>query len=310
MSRVLVTGGSGFVGRHVLPRLVSSGADVHALSHRCEPLKVAGVRWHQVDLGDREAVDEKLAELAPEQLMHLAWYVEPGHFWDAPENVLWVERSLQLLRAFNACGGKRAVMVGTCAEYDWTAATAPLNELTSPIVPRTLYAVAKDGLRRIGSAYAEQAGFELAWARLFFLYGPGEAQGRLVSSVVRSLLAGEQVPTTSGRQRRDFLYVEDVAGALVTLLDSPAVGPVNIGSGEPLAVGDLVALIAQTVGRPELVRPGALPDRPGEPPLLVGDVNRLSEEVGFAPQFSRDDAVAATIEWWTTVLGGDRGGSR
>lgn len=298
MSGVLVTGAGGFVGLPVIERLAARDEQVHALSTRSRPPQVAGVHWHPLDLGDHAAVERLMDELAPERLIHLAWCTEHGRFWQAPENVAWVERSLQLLRAFVHCGGRRVVMLGTCAEYQWSDAAGPLVESSSPLVPATLYGVAKDALRRVASGYAEREGVELAWGRLFLLYGPRETPARLVPSVIRSLLAGEPVATGGGERVRDFMHVDEVAGAVVALLDSSAVGAVNIASGVGVTVGELLDQIAALTGRAELIRRGALPDRPGEPSLLLADVARLRDEVGFRPRRGLNEGLAATVRWW------------
>jgi nucleoside-diphosphate-sugar epimerase len=295
---VLVTGAAGFVGLPLTERLSGDGQEVHALSAGAEHPLVPGVRWHRVDLADRPGVERLLERLAPERLVHLAWCTEHGRFWDAPENVLWVERSLHLLRTFIRYGGKRSVMAGTCAEYDWSNAPAPLVEATSAVAPATLYGAAKDALRRVASVYAGQEGVELAWGRVFFPYGPREAPGRLVPSVTRSLLRGEPVATGSADRVRDFMYVEDVAEALAALLDSSVVGPVNVAYGVPVTVGEVVEGIAQLVGRRELIRNGALPARPGEPRVLLADVTRLRDEVGFRPRWALADGLAASVRWW------------
>jgi nucleoside-diphosphate-sugar epimerase len=298
VTRVLVSGAGGFVGLPLLVELSRDGAELHAVSTRARPPALSGVRWHRLDLFDSTAVDALMEELAPERLVHLAWYTTHGHYWCAPENVTWVERSLQLLRAFARHGGQRLVMLGSCAEYDWSTAAAPLVESSSPLVPATLYGAARDALRRVAEAYAEQEGIELAWGRLFFLYGPRESPGRLVPSVIRALLLGEPVAVSGGRQVRDFMHVEDVARAVATLLESRVVGPVNIASGVGVTVGDVVEEIVRRIGRPELVRRGALPDRPGDPSQLVADVTRLQDEVGFRPRWELADGLAATIRWW------------
>jgi nucleoside-diphosphate-sugar epimerase len=303
VSGVLVSGAGGFVGLPVLARLVRAQEEVHALSTRANPAALPGVHWHRLDLADHAAVRELMEQLAPERLVHLAWCTEHGRFWRDPENVTWVERSLHLLRAFLRCGGRRLVMLGTCAEYDWSTVAGPLVESSSPLAPATLYGVAKDALRRVAGAYAEQEGLELAWGRLFFLYGPHEAPGRLVPSVIRSLLAGETVATGSSGQVRDFMHVEDVAGAVVALLDSTVVGAVNIASGEGVTVGEVVDRIVQVTGHPELVRRGALPDRPGEPRSLVADVGRLRDEVGYRPRWTLADGLASTVRWWEEHCG-------
>jgi nucleoside-diphosphate-sugar epimerase len=298
VSRVLVSGAGGFVGLPVLTQLARANREVHALSTRAQPPALAGVHWHVIDLRDPAAVEELMDELTPELLVHLAWYTEHGRFWSAPENVVWVECSLQLLRAFAQCGGRRAVMLGTCAEYDWSRIDGSLVEASSPLEPGTLYGVAKDALRRVAGAYAEQQGVELAWGRLFFLYGPREPPGRLVASVIRSLLGGRSVATGSGEQVRDFMHVEDVARAVVALLDSSVVGAVNIASGVGVSVEEVVDRIVQTIGRPELVLRGALPERAGEPRLLLADIARLRDEVGYRPRWVLADGLLATVRWW------------
>jgi nucleoside-diphosphate-sugar epimerase len=298
VSRVLVTGGSGFVGLPLLIELVRRGEEVHAISTRPAPANILGVHWHRLDLADGAAVDRLVSNVAPEHLLHLAWYVEHGRFWTAPENVLWVERSLHLIRAFVRAGGRRVVMLGTCAEYDWSAASEPLEEATSVVAPATLYGIAKDSLHRLAGAYARGENVELAWARLFFMYGPREQPDRLVPAVIRSLLRGESVATTSGEQLRDFVHVDDVAAALAALLASSVVGPVNIASGHGTRVRELVAEIGEQIGAPELVHRGELPDRPGEPAALVGSGSRLRDEVGYRVRVGLADGVADTVGWW------------
>ena len=288
-----MTGATGFIGRNALAPLVEAGHEVHAVSRG--EREGAGVEWHRADLlsGGGPPI---VAEVEPDLLLHLGWYVQPARFWNAPENVRWVEASLELLRAFAAAGGRRAVLAGTSAEYDWGAAAEPCNELQTPLRPATLYGAAKHALHTVGAAYADEARFELAWGRVFFLYGPCEPDGRLVRSVARALLAGEPVATTAGEQVRDFMHVQDVAAAFTTLLASNVTGPVNIGSGDPVTVRTVVNTLAEAAGRPDLLRPGELPDREGDPPRLVADVTRLREEVGFAPRIGLTAGVRSTLD--------------
>lgn len=293
MTRVLVTGATGFIGRHAIPTLVAAGHEVHAVTHG-RGGEGAGVTWHRADL---LAGAEVVADVAPEVLLHLAWYVEPGRFWTAPENVRWLEASLALLRAFQAAGGRRAVVAGTSAEYDWDAVEERCVERRTPLRPATLYGAAKHALHSVGASYAEEAGFELAWGRIFFVYGPGEPDGRLVPSVGRALIAGRPVPTTSGEQVRDFMHVQDVADAFVALVGSDATGPINIASGDPVTVREVVDSLADIAGRPELPRPGELTEREGDPPRLVADIARLRGEVGFAPRIGLREGLEGTLEW-------------
>lgn len=298
MSRVLLTGASGFLGSRALEALAEAGHEVHAVA-RSEPRHDSpgsGVLWHAADLTDPAAAARLMREVEPEGLLHMAWYVEHGRYWQASENVVWVEATLRLLRSFVAAGGRRAVMAGTCAEYEWSLDR--YSEATAPLAPATLYGVAKDATRRLAESFAAKAGIELAWGRIFTPYGPGEDAARLLGSVILSLLAGEPTPAPEGAQVRDLMYVEDVARAFVALLDSPVQGAVNVASGQPTHIRELVSLAAEAVGRPELVRWGGLASREGEPPELVADVGRLQREVGFAAGVELSEGVARTVAWW------------
>ena len=287
----MLTGATGFVGRPTLTALTEAGHEVHALARRRGP-DTAGVTWHEADL---LAGCEVVGEVEPEILVHLAWYAEHGKFWSSIENVRWVEASLALLRAFAAAGGRRAVMVGTCAEYEWSR---EVYREDAPTRPDTLYGVCKHGLHLVARALSERAGVGLAWGRLFFLYGPGEAPERLVPSIVTSSLRGDRAPITVGTRRRDFLHVFDAGAALAALADSALEGPVNIASGNGVALRDLATLIAERTGGTGLVGIGSPPDRKGDPESLVADVGRMRDELGYTPQIPLGDGLDGTVEFW------------
>ena len=190
------------------------------------------------------------------------------------------------------------------AEYDWEEQGGLLSERQTPLRPATLYGVCKNATRCVGEALAEQTGFEFAWGRIFFVYGPGEAGERLVPSVVRALLEERPAPVTAGLQIRDFMHVDDIAAAFVALLESDVRGAVNIGSGIGVTVRDVVETIGDVTGRPDLIELGAVATRPGERPSLVADVGRLRDEVGFRPRTSLRDGLQETVEWWQACLEG------
>ncbi len=298
-SRVLLTGGAGFIGARAVAPLLAAGYEVHALGRRAG--ESADVIWHELDLLDDRATERLVAEIAAERLLHFAWHTEHGRFWSAPENVSWVAASVRLLRAFADAGGRRAAIAGTCAEYDWSAAGERCVELddgaraATPLRPATLYGVCKHATRLVCEAYAREVGLSLAWGRIFLLYGPGEDERRLVPHVARALLAGAPAPTSDGAQLRDFLHVDDVAAAFVALLASDLQGAVNVASGEAVPIADVLALIGRATGRPELLRLGELPRRADEPDVLAADITRLRDELGFRPSVALEHGVAATV---------------
>lgn len=299
---VLLTGATGFIGCHAIAPLQTRGYQVHALTSRPVIGRPAppGVTWHQADLLAPGQVELLLAALAPTHLLHFAWYVETGKFWSSPANLEWVEASLRLVRAFAAHGGRRLVMAGTCAEYDWTTGGCCSPETS--LRPATLYGAAKMALWLTVERFAPGAGLSAAWGRIFSPFGPDEHPARLVAATIRSLLRGEEAHCSHGRQVRDFLYTPDLADAFVALLDSPVAGALDVASGTGVTIGELVDEIAALIGRTELVRLGALAAPAHDPPRLVGDVARLKSEVGWSPANTRAGALAQTIAWWRKHL--------
>lgn len=305
MTRVLVTGASGFIGAQTLAPLLRRGYEVHAVRSRtaggASPAWAAGdlsgVIWHQADLLDSAVAPALVASVAPSHLLHLAWYAEPGRFWTSEENLRWVQASLGLLRAFAAHGGRRVTIAGTCAEYAWGTRTT-CEEFRTPLAPRTLYGASKHRLRLIAEAHARQVGISIAWGRVFFAFGPGESPRRLGGSVASALVDGRPAPCSHGEQLRDFLSSIDVGDAFASLLHSAVEGPVNLASGEPVRIRDLVYALGEAAGRPELIELGALPTAAGEPEALLADVRRLREEVGWTPTGSLQARARETINWW------------
>ena len=216
MKRVLLTGATGFIGRHCLPLLIAQGYEVHAVYTKAVGENHLGLQWHKANLLDSHQAYMLMDKVQPTYLLHFAWYVVPGKCWMSPENVRWVQASQSLLQTFVKHGGDRVVMAGTCAEYDWKQGIC--SENTTPLAPATLYGSCKNTLRESLEAFSKENDLSNAWGRIFFVYGPGEHPDRLVSSVICSLLRGESISCSSGHQKRDFLFVEDVASAFVALL--------------------------------------------------------------------------------------------
>jgi nucleoside-diphosphate-sugar epimerase len=109
---------------------------------------------------------------------------------------------------------------------------------------------------------------------------------------------------SAGTQERDFLHSSDVASALLTLLESGLEGPVNIGSGCAVPVRRVIELVGQYCGRPDLIRLGLRPTPPNEPDLLVADVTRLREELGWRPRFELEHGLQDAVEWWKKLPAG------
>lgn len=303
MKRILLTGASGFVGRAAMEAFARRGVEVHAVSRRKPETAVPHI-WHQADLLEPHSSSIVVNEVRPDAILHLAWIVEHGVFWTSPRNLDWVGASLALARDGANAGARSFIGVGTCYEYDWPEDGA-CNEVRTPLRPATLYGIAKDTARRQIEALSAEAGFAFAWARLFLLYGPGEDPNRLMPSLARALMAGEPAKCSSGRAVRDFIDVRDASEALAAIAFSGLTGPVNIATGEGTSIADIARKLGSISGRPDLVRIGALPDRPGEPPRIVADIGRLQNEAGFRPARSLDEGLRDTLRYWSPHVRGD-----
>jgi nucleoside-diphosphate-sugar epimerase len=300
--RILVTGATGFVGRRIVQLAQAAGFEVHAVARRAPPQDApVAVTWHVLDLMAEETkAAELIATLRPTHLLHAAWCTAHGAYWTSDENLLWLATTARLSHAFIQAGGRRFVMVGTCAEYAWSQHV--ISEERTPTEPSTLY-----GACKLAAHYALQAlnrshpDFTAVTGRIFFAYGPYEDAARIVPYICRSLAAGEPALLSSGAQIRDFLHVDDVARGFLTLLQTVATGAVNVASGQPVRLGDIARHIGEASGRGDLIRLGARPDRPDDDHVLVAEVGRL-RALGWEPQHSLKDGLSDTYAWWASRL--------
>lgn len=288
----LITGGSGFLGRHCLAPLVAGFDEVHATTTRATPPVVDGVCWHRADLLHVTSTVDLVSRIRPTHLLHLAWVTEHGHYWNSIENTRWLEASVQLVRAFAAWGGQRVVTAGTCAEYDWT--NGHCSEASTRCAPLTLYGACKHALRL---AVESCGALSAAHTRLFHLFGPHEDNRRLTSSVIRSLRTGRRASCTHGEQVRDFMYIKDAAAAHVKLLASDVRGPVNIAGGIPITIKEFVLTIGRLLRRPDAIDFGTIRTPANDPPVLTAEITRLRHEVCFSSQQALEHSLLETLRW-------------
>jgi nucleoside-diphosphate-sugar epimerase len=296
---VLVTGAAGFIGSHVLTALARRGAEPVALLRQGTRLREgAEAQVIEVDYHDSAAVESVISDVAPTALVHSAWRIALGSdYLHDVANLEELEASLRLFRSAHRQSCARIVGIGTCVEYE--ESDGPTAE-TMPLRPRTVYGASKAALFMAAQAWARTVGGSFAWARLFHPFGPGEAPHRLVPHVVNTLLRGERVATTEGSQRRSFLFVEDVADAIAAITLSGEQGAFSVGSIDARPVREFVEMLADAVGRRDLLDIGALQSRPDEPQVLWSDTTRLVTALGWQPRTTLDVALDETISWWRT----------
>ena len=279
MSRrvVLVTGATGLIGTRTIAPLRALGFEVHGLSRR--PSVVEGMAHISADLRDPAQAAAVLTALRPSHILHCAWDVTHGVFWESPENIAWVAATLNLAHAAAVHGVGHFIGVGTGVEYDWSINHGVARREGDATGPASLYGIAKDHTRALLFALGARSGMRVAWGRVFDLFGVGENQGRLVAALVRTLRAGETFTCRHGQLERDYMAAEDVGVALAHVVASGVSGPVNIAAGRSITIGELARMAAARLGaEAQLVverRPA-----PGQPAVMRVDVSRLRDEVG------------------------------
>ncbi len=292
MKRLLVTGATGYIGQAVMRTVAGASYNVHGVSRRPISPAAPNILMHKVNLLNTDSVDALFGRIRPSYLLHLAWDVS-GSFYSSDTNRAWLRASKHLIDAFQKNGGRRAVMAGTCVEYD--VQHGYCVEGQTPCAPQTLYGQCKHELHQYSSELSESAEFDVAWLRIFSSFGPGEANARLVPAALQALRTNNPLDVSDGSQVRDYLHVYDVAAACLAVLQSDVTGAVNICSGRPVQVADVLLHLADLFNSHHLIRWGTRPRRPTDPPFIAGSNARLLDETDWLPLFSLESGLRHVV---------------
>jgi len=275
--KIFVTGATGFVGRAFCELARARGHQIATLER---PYRLDAPPWEQI------------AKFEPETCLHAAWIATPGVYLTSPLNADYLKWSLDFAKRMRKLGTRHFVSLGTCIEY--APSDQPMDEASSPVAPRSPYAVAKNELRIALENDACSHGMTVAWARLFYPYGPGEHPQRLSSIIARRLRQNETVMLNTPGSVKDYIHIADVASALLAITEAGTDGVVNIGTGHGVAVREIADTLAQLLGKPDLVRE-ASPPQPDEYPYLVADAGKLAS-LGWQPHYDLASGLQTLID--------------
>ncbi|MGI9623336.1 MAG: NAD-dependent epimerase/dehydratase family protein [Acidimicrobiales bacterium] len=290
--RLLITGASGFIGNAVVNALPEGAAEIHLVGRTESRSERPHTHTHVCDLLEPEQRRQLIADLRPTQMLHLAWCTGHGRFWTDPDNLEWQHATHDLVRLFGDAGGGRAVLIGSCAEYDWTR-PGPYSEDDSKL-PSTLYGRAKNATAEASMTVAEELGFSLCWAHIFNVFGPGEHRDRLVPSLCRAANRRTIGELRHPRNVVDLIHVDDLARALVMLVQSDLQGRINVASGLPTSlwqVRDVLSDLADIPGER-----GSLSHDVGD--VVTADISRLRSELAFTPELDLRTGLESALSWW------------
>lgn len=291
-TRALVTGASGFIGSHLCRRLGRVGVAVHAVSRREREGGDGVARWWRADLAEPGAAERLLAETSPDLVFHLASHVygsrDLAHVLPAFRDNL--ATTVHLLSAAAASGGCRIVLAGSMDE-------PPAGDLAPPSSP---YAAAKVAASTYARFFHSIYALPVTIARIFMVYGPDQKdEKKLVPYVTRSLLAGKPPQLSGGGRSVDWIYVSDVAGALVVLAGRPDLAgrTIDVGTGVSSSVKEVVETLAEIIGGDVAPEFGVVDERPNETEP-VADVEATAELAGWRAAVALEEGLERTVAWY------------
>jgi len=290
-ARVLVTGARGFIGRHLVRRLLAEGASFHATT-RAAPLEQPGVRWWQLDLSDAERTADVVRQARPDVIIHLASRAQGTRSLELVlpminDNLL---SAVNVMTAAATVPGCRVVLAGSLEEH---------GDIGANPAGRSPYAASKVAATAFAALFRDLSDLPVVVLRLAMVYGPDEPnRHRLVPYVVDSLLRGVGPQLSSGRRRIDWVYVDDAVDAVLAAATVPAaLGRVlDVGSGVPVSIRWAVSLIVEATGSSAVPVFGALPDRIGDRDL-VGDPEPASRHLGWNAKTGLRTGIEHTVAW-------------
>lgn len=282
--RVLLTGGSGFIGSHVLPLLDKH--DVLSISRNPARLsRVPGVRAIGADLKNELEWSDEVRRFQPEWCFHLAWEGLPDY--SAERCRANLDASARLLRAVSQSSVRRVIVAGSCFEYG--AVSGAIPEDNPPVEPST-FAATKRALLTVLERVARQSRFDYRWARIFFAYGPGQRKTSLIPHLRSACVDGRQVEIRHPGALHDFVYVEDVARALLLLAEADAPsGVFNIGTGRPVTVAHVANQVSGYYGR----NPPFKSEPAGSG--FWADTSKTFAATGWCPRIGIDEGIQKTL---------------
>lgn len=312
MGRVLVTGSGGFVGRVLIDALRSKGREVFGVDHKPVTDGVDGVEYLTRDLQDRKAVDDILADVEPQNIVHLAAQSSAGRSFAEPgetikNNVVPTLNILEYLRT----SGKQArfLAVGSADCYgDVGASELPLTE-SQPLNPANPYAVSKAFQERLCMQYSILYDIDVVSTRSFNHSGAGQTSTFVLSSFakqVAEIAAGRKEPRVmvgNVELRRDFTDVRDVVQAYMLLLDKGESGEVyNVCSGTVYSLREMLETLATLAGVKIQIETDRDRLRPTDMKELRGDNTKLRRATGWSPKYSTKDMLQSLLDYWMQPL--------
>ena len=305
--KVLLTGGTGFLGHHVVKALLDKEADVtlliqpHDKTWRLDEGIQSKINVIKATLTDREETRIAVEEVQPEVIIHFAGWMERQRDVAILDDMYehHVSSTVNLISAANPEVTKLIINTGTSEEYGEQA--DPFIE-TLPIDPVSPYSASKGAATVMATYLSKAIGLPVVTMRPFITYGPGQVHDTLIPFLIKGVLQKKTAELTEGLQYRDFIFVDDLVSCYLAAIEkaesikSPQV--FNIGTGQKTRVRDVIETISELTNGQDYLKIGARPMRPGEPVSMVADIQKATDFLGWTPKVSLNEGIGKTVAWW------------
>ena len=298
--RLLIAGGTGFIGSHLANHAIKNGFAVNILSLHppTQERKVEGVRYISVDLSDLESTREKLPEEPIDYVVNLSGYIDHSPLLEGGRMVIdsHLIGMLNLIQVIDHNYLKRFVQIGSSDEYG--NHPAPQNEdmIVNPISP---YSFSKSASTQLLQMLYRTESFPATILRLFLVYGPGQDNTRFLPQIIQGCLSDSAFAASSGEQLRDFCFVSDIVEGIFLSMKCDKVNGqvINIGSGKAVSIKEIINYVQKKIGtgQPQL---GKIPYRMDENMKLYADVSKAKRLLGWEAKVELEAGIEETIEYY------------
>ncbi len=313
--KILVTGATGFIGSHLVKRLLKEDAEVYVLIRRdSNQFRIQDTIGSLIvlygDLKDYESVRFCIKNSRPEIIFHLATFRNVGRDLKLIDAMIDtnIKGTLNLLKAVvdEEIAIECFVNTGTCEEYGDGFVPFREDQREIPVSP---YSASKVAVTYFCQMVNKTMGLPIVTVRPFLTYGPYQDTDMFIPSIIYHCLEGKDFPMTEGDQTREFNYVSDIVEAYLLAATCPnAIGEIiNIGNGVEYRIKDVAEKIVKMIGNPIRLLMGTLPKRPGETLHFFCSNEKAKKLLGWSPRVSLDEGLKKTIGWYENYFRGSSG---
>ena len=305
-TKVLLTGGAGFLGHHIARALLDRKADVTMLIQPHEKtwrLERIGAKVNQVKcrLTNRDETRSAVQRVQPGVIIHLAGRMERRRDLSILDDLTdhHVASTVNLIVAAEKTTTRLVINTGTSEEYG--EQDDPFVE-TLPADPVSPYSATKASATAMATYLSKAIGIPVVTMRPFITYGPAQLHDTLIPFLIKGVLQKKTVELTAGLQYRDFIFVDDLVACYLAAIEKAETfaGPeiFNVGSGEKIQIREVIETIAGLLNGQEYLKIGARPMRAGEPASMIADIQKAKERLGWQPLVPLNEGLRRTVDWW------------